>query len=206
MDESYWDNVYGDSYYVDGIYNAKEHARYVYALFNLMERKIQGLGDFGFGKGYLLKEFVRVFQPARVVAVEPSPERVAKVRAQSWVTKTHIQFHIAKLQDFNPNYLEYAPLDLSICNSVFQYIPESDLKSIVDRLARYTRYLYFTVPTKGDYIRMKKEIGFSDPYAFIRPLGYYRKLLAKKFEFVSLNLLKSKSVNDGIFQEELFRF
>jgi trans-aconitate methyltransferase len=207
LDETYWDEMYGDTYNVDGLFNAKEHAKYAASIFQLMDTKVQSLGDFGFGKGALFKEFTKVFKPARVIGVEPSPERVEEIRGQAWIEKTHIQIHNTSLQEFNPPYLSYAPLDLGICNSVFQYIPDKDLKSIVKKLASFCRFLYFTVPTDKDYKRMKKDIAFVDPYAFSRSVQFYRKLLSPYFHFVSFNLLESKTkINPLVFEEEFFRF
>lgn len=207
LDETYWSALYGDGYDIDGHFNAKQHARYAKSLMDLMDCKVQSLGDFGFGKGVLLREFTKVFKPARVVAVEPSPERVEELRKQKWTSSTHIQIHNTGLENFQPPYLSYAPLDLGICNSVVQYIPEKELKLVVENLAKFTKFLYFTVPTKEDYKRMKKEIGFEDPYAFQRSLKYYRNLLSPFFHFVSFNLLESKKSPDPVvFSAEIFQF
>ncbi|NCN10114.1 MAG: class I SAM-dependent methyltransferase [Leptospira sp.] len=206
MDEKYWDALYGETYDIDGVFNAKQHASYVKALFALMETKVQSLGDFGFGKAALLREFVKAFKPARVLAVEPSPERVEELRSKAWIEKVHIQIHNSNLQDFNPPYLKYAPMDLIICNSVFQYMEDKDVKKVAEKLSKSTRFLYFTVPTKKDYLRMKKQIAFSDPYAYARSTQFYRKILSKHFNFVSFNLLESKYQLPSVFEEELFRF
>jgi len=206
MDEVYWDSLYGETYDIDGVFNAKQHANYVKSLFALMDTKVQSLGDFGFGKGALLREFVKALKPARVIAVEPSPERVEELRSKAWIEKVHIQIHNSTLQDFNPPYLRYAPMDLIICNSVFQYMEERDIKKVTEKLSKSTRFLYFTVPTKKDYERMKKEIVFSDPYAYSRRTQFYRRILAKHFNFVAYNLLESKYQLPSVFEEELFKF
>ena len=206
MDETYWDSLYGDSYDIDGVFNANKHAKYAFSLLSLMETKVQSLGDFGFGKGVLLREFVKVFRPARIIAVEPSPERVEELRSKAWIQKTHIQIHNSTLQEFNPPYMKYAPLDLAICNSVFQYIQDNEIKSLTEKLASMTRFLYFTVPTKIYYERMKKQIAFSDPYAYSRSTEFYRKILSKYFHFVSFNLMESKIQSSPIFEEEIFKF
>ncbi|WCL47543.1 class I SAM-dependent methyltransferase [Leptospira sp. GIMC2001] len=206
LNEAYWKGVYGDGYDVDGDYNARLHAKYIHSLFQLMESKIQSLGDFGFGKASLLREFVKIFKPARVVALEPSPERVEDLRKKSWVSTTHIQIFNTTLQEFDPPYLRHAPLDLAICNSVLQYIPDKELKDVVAKMAQLSRFLYFTVPTKNDYIRMKKEIAFEDPYAFVRNLKFYRKLMSEHYHYVSYNLLESKFFPATVFHEEFFKF
>ncbi|MCG9876131.1 MAG: class I SAM-dependent methyltransferase [Leptospiraceae bacterium] len=206
MDEKYWNTLYGETYDIDGVFNAKKHASYVKSLLTLMETKVQSLGDFGFGKAALLREFVKALKPARVIAVEPSPERVEELRTKPWIQNVHIQIHNSTLQDFNPPYLKYAPLDLIICNSVFQYMEDGDIKKVTEKLSKSTRFLYFTVPTKKDYERMKKQIAFSDPYAFVRSTEFYRRILSKHFNFVGYNLLESKYQNPPVFEEELFKF
>jgi trans-aconitate methyltransferase len=205
LDETYWNSLYGDGYDIDGHFNAKEHAKYAKSLMDLMDVKVQSLGDFGFGKGLLLREFNRAFKPARVVALEPSIDRVEELRKQKWISSTHIQIHNQTLEEFDPPYLSYAPLDLGICNSVIQYIPDRELKKVIEKFAKFTKFLYFNVPTKNDYIRMKKEIGFEDPYAHQRDLKFYKKLLSPYFHFVSFNLLESKtSKSPLVFEAEIF--
>lgn len=207
LDENYWSSLYGDGYDIDGHFNAKEHARYAKSLLDLMDTRVHSLGDFGFGKGLLLKEFVKTFKPARVVAVEPSSDRVEELKTQKWISQTHIQIHNSELENFQPPFLSYAPLDLGICNSVLQYIDDSHLKKVVENLSIFNQFLYFTVPTSEDYKRMKKEIGFEDPYAYARSLKFYRKLLSPHFHFVSFNLLESKrSKSPLVFESELFLF
>ena len=101
--------------------------------------------------------------------------------------------------------LEREPVELGICNSVLQYLPDSVLPQVIERLAKYCNYLYFTVPTKADYDLMRKEMNFSDPYAFERSQKKYRKLLSRDFEIVSYNLLQSKWLGEKGFREEFFR-
>jgi len=203
----YWSRFYGDRYCIDGDFNAKEHARYVRSLLDLVGYTVQSIGDYGFGKGKLLYEFYKAFRPVRIVAVEPHEERVKDLRKKKWIQNSHIQIYQSNLEDFNPKYLSYTPLDLGICNSVLQYVEDRKLETILERLARFNKLLYVAVPTQNDYIRMKKELGFNDPYARARPLKVYRRLFSKYFWFVGLNLLESRyNIEPTRFEAELYKF
>jgi hypothetical protein len=202
----YWTEIYGSGLDVDGSYNAKQHANYLHALFTLLEIPVYKIADFGFGKAILLREFVRAFAPVTVYAVDASEEAYLDLKKKDWVKKSdkyHV-FHSA-LEDFSLPKLEKEPVELGICNSVIQYLPEKALPAVMERLAKYCNYLYFTVPTRGDYDLMRKEMQFSDPYAFERSQKYYRKLLSRDFEVVGYNLLQSKWLGEKGFKEEFFR-
>ena len=64
FDKTYWDDMYveDEESVIDGIYNAENHARYVYELLQLFEISVKSLGDFGFGLGILLREFVSILK------------------------------------------------------------------------------------------------------------------------------------------------
>lgn len=74
FDGSYWTDIYGNGLDVDGSYNAKQHAEYLRALFQLMEIPVYKMADFGFGKAILLREMVKTFSPVKVYAVDASKE------------------------------------------------------------------------------------------------------------------------------------
>lgn len=69
--------------------------------------------------------------------------------------------------------LEKEPVELGICNSVIQYLPDGMIPGVLEKMAKYCNYLYFTVPTNEDYAVMKEEMSFTDPYAFSR---YQKKI------------------------------
>lgn len=206
FESDYWVEIYGNGLDVDGSYNAKQHANYMYALFQLMEIPVYRLADFGFGKAVLLKEFVRTFSPVTVYAVDASMDAYLDLLKKDWVKKSD-KYHIyhANLEDFTLAKLEKEPVDLAICNSVIQYLPLEVIPSVLEKLAKYCNYLYFTVPTKTDYTAMRTEMKFSDPYAFERTVKQYRKLVSRDFEIVGYNLLQSKWLGEKGFKEEFFR-
>ncbi len=206
FESEYWTEIYGSGLDVDGSYNAKQHANYLHSLFALMEIPVYKMADFGFGKGLLLREFVKAFAPVKVYAVDASEDAYLELIKKDWVKKSD-KFHTfhSPLEDFHLPKLEREPVDLGICNSVIQYIPDKVLPEVLEKLAKYCNYLYFTVPTKTDYDLMRKEMNFSDPYAFERTAKQYRKLISRDFEVVGYNLLQSKWLGEKGFKEEFFR-
>ncbi|TGK03892.1 class I SAM-dependent methyltransferase [Leptospira semungkisensis] len=201
---SYWDEIYGSGKDVDASFNAKEHAKYIKSLFDLMQLEPRSIADFGFGKGLLLKEFVKIFQPNRIFAVDPSEEMVDAIAKQKWIRGYNLSFLHSTIQDLELKHFNFPPFDLGVCNSVVQYIEEKQLPKVFEKLHKLVNYLYFTVPTKNDYDRMKKEIYFTDPYAYQRSKKYYEKLIKPYFRRVAFNLLESRIVQDSQFCDELF--
>ena len=201
FEKKYWDEVYGDGLDVDATFNAREHAAYLHSLFALMEIRVSSICDIGFGKAVLLKEFCRIFKPAKVLAVDPSLQMVGELVRKSWIKKYNIGVKNESVSEVRLNSF----YSLTILNSVAQYIPDQDLKKLLRMLASSTRYVYFSAPTKSDYKRMKKELGFSDPYAYKRSKQDYIKMISPWFHFVSMNLLETKK-KPGKFVDELFLF
>ncbi len=204
FETSYWKEIYGSGKDVDASFNAREHAKYIKSLFDLMQIQPRSIADFGFGKGLLLKEFVKIFQPGKVFAVDPSEEMIDQIAKQKWIRGYNLSFLHSTVQDLELKYFTSAPFELGIFNSVVQYIPDKELPKVFEKLHKITQYLYFTVPTKNDYIRMEKEIYFTDPYAHHRSKKYYEKLIRPYFRRVAFNLLESRIVKDTQFCDELF--
>ncbi|MCE9500202.1 MAG: class I SAM-dependent methyltransferase [Leptospira sp.] len=206
FEQAYWSDIYGRGDDVDGTFNAKEHARYLHSLFSLLKIRIRSIFDFGFGKGVLLREFSKLFEPLKIVAVDPSVQMVEAIRTCDWIRKYNAAIIHNSIQDLEPAKFKYAPFDLGICNSVLQYIPDSELQTAVEKISLLAKYVYFTVPTDQDYDRMKKEIKFQDPYAYHRSKNFYLKKLKPFFTFVSFNVLESRIVKECQFEDEIFRF
>jgi hypothetical protein len=209
FDETYWKKMYAEAEdsIIDGVVNAEQHANYIKSVLSLQGVKVTSIGDFGFGLGKLLREFAGVFATKKIVAIDPSIECVNKLRTAKWISKYNIAIHHASLYDFDSIYLQDNPLDLSICNSVFQYITENKVEFIFRKLSRITRYLYFCAPTTNDYRMMEEEVGFVDPYAFSRSREFYRDAWAAHFRSVSLNLLESiELVQPSEFVFDLFQY
>ncbi|EOQ94847.1 methyltransferase domain protein [Leptospira wolbachii serovar Codice str. CDC] len=206
FDGSYWSDIYGNGLDVDGSYNAKQHAEYLKTLFQLMEIPVYKMADFGFGKAILLREMVKTFSPVKVYAVDASKEAYEDLKKKDWVKRSD-KFHLyhESLETFKLPKLEKEPVELGICNSVIQYLPDTMIPGVLEKMAKYCNYLYFTVPTNEDYAVMKEEMSFTDPYAFSRTKKKYRKWISRDFEIVGYNLLQSKWLGEKGFKEDFFR-
>ncbi len=195
-----------DESIIDGIDNAKEHARYLKSILELGEVFVESIGDFGFGKGILLREIVKEFKPKRIIAIDPSKEANDKLKKEKWLQNCTHKIQQTTLENLDESKI-IKPLDLGICNSIFQYISNQDVPLAFAKLARLCKYVYFSVPTKIDYNYMKKELDFIDPYANVRNKKFYLKNIAPHFTIVSLNLLESKiHTKESGFLYEFFRF
>lgn len=195
-----------DESIIDGIDNAKEHARYLKSILDLGEVFVESIGDFGFGKGILLREIVKEFKPKRIIAIDPSKEANDKLKEQTWIQKYSYKIEQTTLENFKESKIK-KPLDLGICNSIFQYISNDDVTPAFEKLARLCKYVYFSVPTKVDYAYMKSELDFIDPYAHVRDKKFYIKAMSPYFTIVSHNLLESKiHIKESGFLYEFFRF
>lgn len=209
FDKSYWDDMYieDEESVIDGIYNAENHAGYICELLKLFEISVHSLGDFGFGLGVLLREFISVLKPGKIIAIDPSGEAVNRLIQQKWVSSLNIAVKQSSIEAFEVSYLEKEPLDLIICNSVLQYLPEKDIPGCFDKLSRICKYLYITIPTSTDYKFMKKVLNFTDPYAYSRSRSFYTRNYKKYFTCVSHNLLESKrTVKESPILFDLFKF
>ncbi len=195
-----------DGSIIDGIHNAKEHALYTKSILDLGEMDVNSIADFGFGKGILLREFVKVFKPKQILAIDPSKEAFDNLSKQKWLKKVKHKILQTTIENF-PQSRNSKPFDLGICNSIFQYISDKDVSSSFVKLSKLCKYIYFSVPTKVDYDYMKKELNFIDPYANSRTKEFYLKTLKPYFTLVSYNLLESKvHMKDSGFTYEFFRF
>ena len=68
----YWSKNYSEPESMDGLANAKEHAAYIKAFFELELVNISSIADFGFGYGHLFEETIKAFIPYRATGIEPS--------------------------------------------------------------------------------------------------------------------------------------
>jgi trans-aconitate methyltransferase len=205
FDEHYWLKHYNDLESMDGIGNRKDHALYLKSLFNLEGIKIKSIFDMGFGHGYLLKEISKTLACKKIGGIEPSDfvfqHKVSMPKAN--LKKMDIKTWL-KSQKYRRTIY-----DLGLCNSVFQYLSDQDLKVIVPLLKKHFAYIYLTVPTDIEYQRQKKEFGFKDDFAHHRSRKFYYDLLSPHFTFLSLRVLESKyffTERDSSFHDLLYRF
>lgn len=211
FDKTYWDKNYSDPMSMDGIGNAKQHVRYLESFFAVEHVDISTVVDLGFGYGHLFREMLRTFKPHTAVGIEPSPFVFKKARPDKLrpVSSTDLMLYEEDLITWCLTKRKISKFDLGICTSVFQYIPDKDLKVIIPILARRIKYLYLTVPTDIELNRQVSELEFKDEYAMHRSRERYQKLLRSHFTFVSARVLESKhyfSEETTHFTDLLYRF
>lgn len=210
FDNQYWELNYSELDEMDGVANAKEHARYAKAFFDVEYVQIKSIVDLGFGLGEMLKNFVKEFEPYRYAGIEPSEYPYNKVMSQSWHKNSNGRFfNMGLAQWAESKKKELKSFDLGICTSVFQYIDDEQLEEILPVMSKRLRYLYFSVPTSTELKRQREELDFNDHYAIRRSKNAYVKLLSPYFTFVSSRVLESKHFYDAHNTELtdlLFRF
>lgn len=112
--------------------------------------------------------------------------------------------------DWEPLNAKPGVYHVCICTSVFQYLPDAELKEVVAALADRCYYLYMTVPTDKEFQRQVDELEFHDKAAIrTRSREFYQTLLSKHFTFLSSRILESKrhfNEDNTPFTDLLFRF
>lgn len=180
---------------MDGIGNAKEHAAYIKAYFDLEKADISSVADFGFGYGYLFQKVMKAFLPYKALGIEPSPHAFEKAQKRKLkpVESTKLKLVNDTLESWcalrDQPKLNY---DLGICCSVFQYMEEEVLVKTVETLSRRIKYLYLTVPTDKELDRQIEDLDFDDKYALRRSSAFYKSIVGAGFTNVSSRIWESK--------------
>lgn len=211
FDRTYWKKNYSDPMSMDGIGNAKEHVRYLKAYFAIEHVDVSSIVDLGFGYGHLFREMLKAFIPHTAVGIEPSEFAFKKAKPDKWrpVDSTNLKLFQEDLLTWCRKERKTKPFDLGICTSVFQYLPDKDLKEIIPILAKRIKFLYLTVPTNKELNRQVEELEFKDEYAIHRTREEYQKLLRPHFTFISSRVLESKHFFDDEktpFTDLLYRY
>ncbi len=211
FEKEYWKKNYSEPETMDGIGNAKEHAKYLEAYFRLDLINVSSIVDFGCGSGHLLKAFIKTFMPYKVVGIEPSEFAFNKLSENKFkiVDNMNVKLFNESIQQWCESDRKIQRFDLGICTSVFQYLTEKEIKDILPVIAERVKYLYFTVPTKTELERQVDDLEFFDTYAIRRPQKFYLNLLKKHFTIVSSRVLESKTYfnkKTTLVTDLLFRF
>ena len=211
FEKEYWDYNYSDPSTMDGIGNAKDHVNYLKAFLELEMVDVSSIIDLGFGYGYLFQKMLKAFIPYKACGVEPSLLAFNKTRARKLkpVESTKLELLNESIQQWcNRTDSKKLSFDLGLCNSVFQYIPDKELKEIIPVLSKRIKYLYLTVPTDIELDRQIEELEFNDTYAIRRSRELYRKILSKHFTNISSKLWESKyhfNEESTLFTDLLYR-
>jgi SAM-dependent methyltransferase len=203
--EEYWEKMYAPEkdVIIDGQDNSVQHANYLKSSFDLAGIQIDSIVDIGCGKGILLNAMLKKFSTKHIHAYEPSQFMYEFLKTRKWYFQAKPSIYNLGLQDIQFK----RTFDLGICNSIFQYIPDSEVSACFKKLASSIRYLYFAVPTTEDYKVMKSDVHFQDKDAKSREKKFYLEKLSPYFSIISMNILESKIlVKDSNFTFELYRF
>lgn len=211
--KEYWDVNYATPLEMDNIVNAKEHALYIQALFNLEYLEIESVIDLGFGLGYLFAEVLKSFNPYRAYGIEPSVFPYEEVMKRKIAPNDSTKLILDNIDLVTWSQKKDAKtekiFDLGLCTSVFQYLTDEEIKIVLPVMAKRIRYLYFSVPTDIELKRQIEEVEFKDEYAIHRTKEKYKKLIGPHFTFISSRMLESKIHFDEStthFTDLLFRF
>lgn len=195
FEAEYWNENYSEPQSMDCIGNAKEHTQYLKSFFELELVDVSSIIDLGFGYGYLFQKMMKTFIPYRARGIEPSKLAYSKATARKLkpVESTKLTLdNISITEWIQEENSKNNTFDLGICTSVFQYIPDKDLKKIIPVMAQRIKYLYLTVPTDIELDRQIDELNFKDKYALRRTRAHYRKLLSSHFTNISSKVWESK--------------
>lgn len=204
FEENYFNEIF-QGFEIDGNFNSKFHVNYILSYFALFEKKIKSILEIGFGNGKILEELVKKINLDKIIALEISKLKINELSQKKYFQNENIAIVHSDFLDYKTDYLEKIPIDLSICNSVLQYVETENLENFVQKIARISRYSYLTVPTKKDFEIMKSKLNFIDRFALQRPKSFYKKILKKYFRVVGTNLLESKIiVSESILKQELY--
>jgi hypothetical protein len=211
FDKSYWDKNYSDPMSMDGIGNAREHARYLKSYFAIEHVDVESIIDLGFGYGHLFREMLKTFLPHRALGLEPSEYIFKKAKPDKLrpVESTQLALLNEDLLSWCQRKFTGKPFDLALCTSVLQYIPTKDLKVIIPVIAKRVKFLYLTAPTDVELGRQVSELDFKDEYAIHRTRKQYQRLLQAHFTFISSRILESRHFFDEEstpFTDLLYRF
>ncbi len=210
FEEEYWNENYSKLSEMDGIFNAKAHAKYLKASFDLEYVDVHSLIDFGAGYGHLLKAFVEVFKPDKAIAIEPSSPAFNKLKKRKIkVGSMQLSLYQNSMLDWLENNQSLKPFDLGICTSVLQYCESGELKKVVPLLSKCVRYLYLTLPIDLELKKQSDEYNFKDRFALSRSQKFYHEIFSPYFTFVGNRILESRNFYDyknTNFTELLFRF
>ncbi len=209
---SYWTVNYAEPEEMDNIMNAREHAVYMKAIFDLERVDISSVIDLGFGLGVLFEEVMRTFVPYRAHGIEPSDYvfKEFKKKKLEIPESTKLSLEQKDLVSWaEKSEKRERTFDLGICTSVLQYLTDEEIKLVMPVLARRVRYLYLSVPTDLELKRQIEDVEFHDQYAIHRSKEKYLKFILPHFTIISSRLLESKIHFDEettSFTDLLFRF
>lgn len=210
--KEYWTENYSEPEEMDGIVNARDHARYLKSFFDISFVKVSSMVDLGFGLGHLFEEMLKEFKTYKSLGIEPSEHAYQEFKKRSSKLTRDYGLKLVNQDIFSWCQEKDKPalrFDLGICTSVFQYISDEDLKFIIPILSKRVKYLYFSAPTDQEYKRQKSDFDFSDRFATKRTQKKYKNLFEGHFTVIGARILESNHYFDEKntpFTDLFFRF
>ncbi len=211
FDQNYWIENYSQPNTMDCIGNAQDHARYLKAFFQLEKVDVSSIIDLGAGYGHLFQKVLKSFLPYKAAAVESSKYAFDKLSKKKLapVDSTEVVLYFETIEDWclrsNTGKNRY---DLALCTSVFQYLDEETLKTVVENISQKIKYIYLTVPTDKELKKQREDLDFNDRYALKRSRSFYKKVLSKHFTNISSKIWESKyyfNEETTLFSDLLYR-
>lgn len=210
--DEYWTVNYAEPEEMDNIMNAREHAAYMKAIFDLERVDISSVIDLGFGLGILFEEVLKTFVPYRAHGIEPSAYAFSQFKKKKLKIPDSTKLSLDQTDLVSWATTEQKrerTFDLGICTSVLQYLSDEEIKAVMPVLARRVRYLYLSVPTDLELKKQIEDVEFHDQYAIHRSKQKYLKFIHPHFTVISSRLLESKihfDEDSTSFTDLLFRF
>ncbi len=157
----------------------QSRARLIAAILHHAGIPVRSILDMGCGIGLLRKPFAKALPRARYVGVESSEYLCARYH---WIK--------GSVTDFAPR----SPSDLVICYDVLQYLNDRDAARAIVNLAKLTRAaLYVSALTREDW-RENCDRTRTDRAVHLRAGDWYRRRLAKGFNYLGLGVWLRKDV------------
>ncbi len=165
----------------------KRLADFVFGYVDHLQVPIRRVLDIGCGLGHWKKEVARKYPKAIYTGVEFSPYLCRKF---GWKNGSAADFK------------GQGQYDLVLCQSVIQYLPDSQARKAIANLARLCRgATYLEIITRMDWDEHCNQ-DVTDGNVFLRPGKWYRTLLDRKFRNAGGGLFLPKSSGAVLYELE----
>ncbi len=163
FDAAYYTRFYDELGIASGV---ERLVRFVCAYLDHLGVEVEEILDFGCGQGLWRAPLLRAYPQANYVGVEYSEHACTQ---HGWTRGSVVNFSHGR------------KADLVVCQGVLQYLPDTQARKAIRNLARHTRgTLYLEVLTQEDW-EHNCDQSATDGEVHLRPVTWYRELLAKHF-------------------------
>ena len=208
----YWNTLFSDPDRMECVGNADRHAAYLQAALAVELVPVRTVVGVGVGLGALFAEVLKTFRPRKALALEPSHWAWSRLDTERLQTTVSMNLRVLK-QDLlswcRQEMRGWERFDLGLCTSVFQYLSEAEIQSVLPVMSQRIAHLYFTVPTDEELGLQRQDCGLTDRWAHSRSASWYRERISPHFAVVSGRLLQSRVHYDAAsspFTDLLYRY